>query len=162
MSLSNVIEKLNGLDLDTYDDDTVLTTTRGIRLRILDEQVKHLPTSGDEFEALHKNLQELDKVAIQKKRLIVDADGNQATAELVKEVTAGILSKMPSGQLFRTQNAEGSIPDPLAEIEGTATIIPGELDVGVKALTYDDFMKNEGKVIDERRRRGELTLDDIQ
>lgn len=161
MSLSNVIEKLNGLDLDTYDDDTVLTTTRGIRLRILDEQVKNLPTSGDEFESLHKNLQELDKIAIQKKRIIVDSDGNQATADLVKEVTAGILAKMPGNTLFTSQNPTGNIPNPIAEIEGAANIIPGELDVGVKAMTYEDFMKNEGKEIDERRRRGELTLDDI-
>lgn len=146
-----IADKINTATTVINDDD-VLDITRQIRLMSVSQliQAGQIPTDSDGFEMLHKNLQELDKQALQKKRILVDADANAVNANLIHSITASLKQNMGSRDVF-AQGEVGRIPEPEG-IAGEAQLIEGELDVGIKTQTFEDFMSTVGKEIDAKLR----------
>lgn len=148
-------------------DDDVLQTTRNIRLALVNEQLTQsnlstILTDADSFEILHKNLQELDKQALQSKRIAVETDSNNLNAALLSQLFVKFQEVTGSTDVFIDNNNVGAIPNPEDEIKGAAAIIDGELDVGVIDQSHDAFMSTVGQEIAERKRKeAELALQDF-
>lgn len=152
-----------GFDFSTVeDDDTAINTVRQVRFAMLDKQLEQgIPQDKDSFEMLHKNLQAIESGALQRKRIVVDDAANTNTGALARQIMQSIFENAGKRDLFVSEaNGEGNIPDPLDAIEGSATIVEGELEVGVVDMNYEDFMATKGRQIDERRRSGEINLTD--
>ena len=153
-----------GFDFTTVeDDDVAINTVRQVRFAMLEQQLERgIPTDKDSFEQLHKNLQAIESGAIQRKRIIVEDEANNTNGALARQIMQSIFENAGKRDLFVSeQGPVAEIPDPLAAIEGTATIIDGELEVGVVDMNYEDFMATKGRAIDERRSAGEITLSDF-
>lgn len=160
---THVITVAELLAVEPLSDDETINLVRNTREKILQKQLQNgIPTASDEFEALHKNLVELDKSAYTNKRLKVDSDNSKNLAELAKATAEALFAKTRGGkELFTAPEPIGQIPNPIAEIAGTAKEVPGELTVGDDTRTYDQFMDGSGKIIQERIRNGEISLKDI-
>lgn len=155
-------EKLAGefakLDFEQYlEDDAVLDGTRKVRLMILNAQLKDgIPNTTDEFEMLHKNLQELDKQALKKKQILVDANSADVNAALIQQISDSIIQNTGRKSIHESNTGGGDIPN-VDHLVPTCELIEGELEVGVIPMTYDNFMANEGRQIaEERAKQNEL------
>lgn len=147
------------------NDDNLLEETRKVRLAILHTQIKDgIPSDKDGFEQLHKNLVELDKVALQNKRIAVDSDSNNVNAALIDKISESLIGNIGKRDIFEKdpETSGASIPTPLAIDEIDIELVPGELESGISNLNYKEFMKNEGKEIEEQIRDGKLSLSQIE
>lgn len=136
-------------------DDEVLSHVRGVRLSILNEQVRQgVPVDKDSWAMMHQNMQELEKGAFTSKRLIQEDKNTENLAESSRLIAASIVSAMGGGRdVYANRNGVvGVIPDPLKDIEGTANIVDGELDVGNVEDTFDEFQNRVGRKFEEARR----------
>lgn len=151
------------LATEPLTDDDAIKLVRNTRETILKKQLElGIPTEADAFEAMHKNLVELDKSAFKNKQINLDADNSKNLAEIAAATAEALFQQMRGRDLFATDKPiERSIPNPVDEISGAARIAPGELSVGDDTRTYDEFMGDSGKSIQERIRNGELSLKDI-
>lgn len=136
------------LDFAQYlEDDAVLDGTRKVRLMILNSQLKDgIPNTTDEFEMLHKNLQELDKQALKKKQIAAESDSANVNAALIQQIAESVTQHAGTNNIHAIGG--GTIPN-VDHLLPTCEIIEGELEVGVIPMTYDNFMANEGKQIAE-------------
>lgn len=145
---------------DIEKPDDIILAVRDMRLRILNKQISSgVPTDGDVFETVHKNLQELEKSAVTEKKQISEERKNEDDGVLARAIANEIMRKS-GNQVFGV--GEGSIPDPSAEIAGAHTEVPGETSVGDDSRKFEDFMKEAGEDIDARVRSGELILSEVQ
>lgn len=138
-----------------FEDDEVLTLTRAVRLNAVQKLTeKGIPTNLEDFEMLHKTLNELDKQALGKKRLTIDDNNAQLNATFLNNLLESIQRNVGGARdVFYNPNAEAATPNPEQDIAGKATLVDGELDVGVEDMTYEGFMSNQGKAIEEEIRR---------
>lgn len=150
--IKNLIASLE--EVATFDDDEVLSLTRAVRLNAVKKlTVNGIPTSLEDFEMLHKNLAELDKQALGNKRLAQDGKQMEMSAAFFNTMMESIQRNTGTRDVFVNAAAPAVLPNPEHEIEGTANIIDGELNVGVEELTYEKFMANEGRAIEEAIRQ---------
>lgn len=139
-------------DQENLGDDDVLQATRQLRVAILQKQTEHgIPTDADEFEMMHKNIVELDKQAQTNKRLKQDSEQQMVSVAVMNHLMSVMSENLGKRNIFEHEPV-GNIPNPIAEISGAASIIDGELEVGVKDQNYDDFMRTKGQEIDAAKR----------
>lgn len=156
MSEENAIQS-NGplVPADWVDDDSVLKRVRETRLAIMDDQLAYgVPVDKDSFEMMHKNLQELDKVALKGKQLKQEEKSSEAMAKLAMEISNN-LAKQMGNKIFQHKDPimveETVIPNP-SHLLGLATPAPGELIVGDDTTSYEQFNESVGKALDAARR----------
>lgn len=144
-------------DIDKPDD--VIKTVRDVRVRMLNKQLAcGVPTDGDVFEATHKNLQELEKSAFAEKKQASEENKLKDDGLMIRAIAAEMLRQRTSSP---PSQVEGTIPDPLKDIEGVHQDVPGCDAIGDDSRKYEEFMDQSGHDIDARIRSGELALSEI-
>lgn len=138
------------------DADQTLKIVREARLGLMDLQMTHgLMTTKDDFAMFHANLQALSGDAQREKQFIQEEKSSEVMMQLAKQASEDLANRM--GLSLFTQQQPVDITERtsgLAAIEGTATVVDGELFVGTDVRTYDEFSATVGADLD-RRRRGE-------
>lgn len=119
---------------DVNQDDVDLNYYEGIRKGLVQALVKDkIPTDPETAGLLLKAIDGGSRTILTKKRLDVDKESNEnmaATQQLIAEV----LRASPTNKQ-RLQRTE-----PLPDVEMT-TPLPGEIEVGTKAVRYKDIMQ---------------------
>lgn len=162
-NIADVLKKLTDAEVDSSDDN-VLETARSLRLAHIKEQLTStdaLPTSKEDFDIFDRNLRALESTAIASKRIKADEKANENEASMVRMAVMS-LQKTLGGDIFKVdddQLHERTIINE-SDVAGAATVIEGELDVGVSEQTHESFMRDVGEVLDEKRRKGEFDTQD--
>lgn len=124
-------------------DDETLDFTRTYRLRMLNKLTnggQSLPSDVKEAVLVDSILTSLDRVAIANKRIKKD-DEESSKAKIAGEIISQLLNRVGSADVFAVPSGNPrperqSLP---ASYENVETV-PGELDVGLSDMTYDDFI----------------------
>lgn len=147
---------------DTTNPDSIIETVRNVRVRTLNVQLAHgCQAEGDGFEAMHKNLQELEKSAVAEKRLKLDESKASDDGAFVRAIAKEMYRMNNQRPLLQVGDGTGVIPDPSIDFKGELEEVPGMIEIGNDARKYDDFMATAGNDIEERVRSGELLLNEI-
>lgn len=125
-------------------DDDVLRYTQGTRKKLIDEITnKGMPEGKDERIILLAALSDMDKVALGNKR-IGAAEKLSESDKLVAKTIIEIGKKFGTVNPF--ENNEGDILEGIYEREVDLDLlpppntVPGETDVGITDLKYDEFV----------------------
>lgn len=124
-------------------DDEVLQFTQHKRKELVDTLCeKGVPTDPKEQQVLLAALGDMDRTALTKKRL--NSDNNNAAADREAQLAiAAIYQRVGNRSPFEVDaNApiEGvaiEVPEKLVE---KLELVPGETEIGVKEMTYSQFM----------------------
>lgn len=139
--------KLN-LPTTILTDDEMLQYTQRIRRGFVDHTLENgFPSDPKEQAILLSAISDMDRTAIQNKRIGTDA--NQAEAD---RMAAMMIAKMSNQFNGADPFARGDGSAPVREfptIDETllpeVTLVPGETEVGISELTYDELAARMGK-----------------
>lgn len=126
---------------DELEDLRILQYTQRVRemaVNALTEGGTVIPTGKGQLEFLTQSLNGLDDQVIKRKRLKIEdkkADNESAIADLIEQA----LSQMPTvTPVTRTTNVVDIPVEQLLE----RPLVPGETDISITGLTYDNFDKD--------------------
>lgn len=137
------------LDAASMTDDQVLRLTQGIRVNIVRELTKKaaanggLPGDMEDREALFKQLDGLDKLAISRKRIEADREQSTGVSQAV-----GLISQL----LRQSKSHYGDLPDAadrepprLDNSVPAPELVFGETEVEPPQLDYNSFVASVKK-----------------
>jgi hypothetical protein len=137
-----------GVPATTMDSGNILDFTQNVRKGIIDSLISKsfVPEDKADKTMLLAALKDMDGQEINKKRLIIEQQGADSSAELV----AGVLKRIDARTAFRGTGGPGEsvvdvstkvLPDFIAAPE----ILPGEGDVLPVQMDYATFMTLQGR-----------------
>jgi hypothetical protein len=126
-------------DLYTEDDAAILQHTKAVRLKIVDHFIgddRAMPRTQGEWAALHQALDGLDRTVFTKAKLKSDEQSQQQRQQVLDIVTA-VLQRTDGQSMVLPVRTE-VLPDLSSDFE--VVPVPGEMDIGLHDLTYEQFM----------------------
>jgi len=135
-------------DIKAMGDDQVLDFTQRWRVMMINKLTNNgqaLPMEAKDVAALDGVLSSLDRQALGKKRIKVEEKGNKNAEEGMKLISA-VLGKIGSNDVFAGVTGDKNIvretiPASYEELD----LVPGELDIGITDMKYEDFVKEDEK-----------------
>lgn len=134
--------------VDVLDLDSTGRYTQNKRMKVIDEITKKLSQVEDPamFSALFKGLSDMDKFAVNRKRIGIeeeavktDAEQARQSADLLRAITATAL------QSVGVPRAAPKLPETMGEPE----TVPGEMDADPGQMSYDSFSAGRAKPADK-------------
>ncbi len=125
------------------NDDEVLDFTQIIRRKFVStvtDQGTKMPTDPKEAKVLLSALADLDKTALGKKRLKLDKEMNETNAQTIAAIAAEVKA---SAMLFGGNQPAATAPRPAPVFDDSQLpplqTVDGEMDIGTKSESYDNF-----------------------
>ncbi len=123
------------------DFDSVLQYTQGKRVQLV-EKIARMSEENDDpktQKVLLTALADMDKGVVSKRRLGIEEEAQKSADEQsrnVSELLRGIKTAM-----FHAEGTVDREPPKLSDDIPAPSLVPGETDVGVASLNYDNFIK---------------------
>lgn len=145
---THTLPEHSGQPASAMEASNILDFTQNVRKGIIDSLISKcfVPEDKADKTMLLAALKDMDGQEISKKRLIIEQQGADSSAELV----AGVLKRIDARTAFRGTGAPGEpvvdvgsrvLPD---DIEAP-TILPGEGDISPPQMDYNTFMTLQGR-----------------
>lgn len=122
-------------------DDQIIDYTQRVRKSFVGDMLKDgFPTENSDRQVLLSALADMDRVAIQNKKIGSDdakADADRIAALAIARITQQMGSTIPGERPV----IEGSFKEVVGDITliPAIDVVPGETDIGISDDTYDDF-----------------------
>lgn len=130
----------------TLNDDDLIDYTQGLRKMLADDITEHgtvMPTDKDERHILLAALDGISKTSLGRKRIQTVDEGNKNTAAALAAMDA-LSKKFGNNNPFIREGNSGGITIEQHKLPAIE-VVPGNTDIGVSSLTYDEFSSDRAK-----------------
>lgn len=127
-------------------DDEALNYTQRIRKGFIDHSIKGgFPSDIKDQAMLLSAMSDMDRTAIQNKRIGTDASSNEAD-RLAALMIAKMSNHFGATDPFEVKDVNiREFPEINESLLPPVTLVPGETEVGISDLTYDEFSATMAK-----------------